>query len=332
MIEGTADAASLRAATETQKIAIFWGGGLGDALAIRPLLVALEKAGTHPPTLFTTATHLPRVFDALHLPIRLQQLDADPIQAIQQVRRAGKFDIAYLGPHPTWRTRLLARTAPARRIWSRPGSVPNQFIEEVVRRDACTLGRLDTDLAPYGGTPIFRTDGAPAASPADKLLVLHMGAKAAWQTTRWPHASWSALVRELLRQTDAALCCVGMPHEAEFVDSIVGGHRTARLKVCTDLDLGGLERLLESADGVVCHNSGVMHLAAALRKRTVVLTGSSAPFWRPPFSWVSNISSGACELACNRYSCPVPFYRGKCIGNLTVERVVAEVSRFIYRR
>jgi len=82
---------------------------------------------------------------------------------------------------------------------------------------------------------------------------------------------------------------------------------------------------LRSSVGVICHNSGVMHLAAMLGKTTLALTGSSATFWRPPYAHVTNLSSGACNLACNQYRCPVPFYRAKCIRELEVRDVMKVV-------
>ena len=53
----------------------------------------------------------------------------------------------------------------------------------------------------------------------------------------------------------------------------------------------------------------------------VVDSTSSARFWRPPYAHVKNVTSGACELACNQYRCPVPFYRARCIRELGVDPV-----------
>jgi ADP-heptose:LPS heptosyltransferase len=62
-------------------------------------------------------------------------------------------------------------------------------------------------------------------------------------------------------------------------------------------------------------------VATFLGKKTVCITGSSARYWQPPYPWVQNSTSAACTLACNRYTCPIPFYRAKCIKSITVEDV-----------
>lgn len=304
------------------RFAVFWGGGLGDLLAIRPLLMALAERLEEPAYFFTTAQHLEGLFEALNLKARLQVLPTAPREALAVFRRLGvRFDWIYLGPHPRLKTRLLARVVGAERIWSRRHPEIDAFIVEQLAADMHLLG-LDAPVQPYGGGTELRR--ARVAVPRD-YLVFHPGAKARWETTRWPAERWRELLQRTLGACASDVVLVGVEPERPMLESLLQDLDTAvrrRVQVAADWSLPQLVSALEGSRGVVCHNSGVLHLSAALGRPTLALTGSSARYWRPPYPHVVNLTSGACGLACNQYRCPVPFYRARCIRELGVGAVV----------
>lgn len=311
----------------SDRFAIFWGGGLGDVLALRPLLMALEKTLDVPPLFFTTASHLQGLIGALGLRAELQVLPSRPAAALAIIRNSGiRFDRLYLGPYPRLRTRMLAYAVAPGRIWNvRHGEV-SRFIAEQVAADARAMG-LDVPSEPYGGR--WQYPGSMPSAAAGGYLVLHSGAKDQWDTTRWPDARWTDLIRKLLPGTSHGLVLVGLPSERGRLDDLVaslGDSERSRVRIEVALALPSLAALLDGAAGVVCHNSGILHLSAMLGRPTLALTGSSAEFWRPPYAHVRNLTSGACGLACNQYRCPVPFYRARCIRELRVETVLSAVK------
>ena len=304
------------------RFAVFWGGGLGDLLAVRPLLMALTERLREPPHFFTTAHHLEGLFDALGLDVRLHVLPTKPREALAVFRRLGtRFDWIYLGPHPRLKTRLLARVVGARHIWSRRHSEVDGFIAEQLAADMRALG-LATPVRPYGGGAGLVH--AEVVVP-DDYLVFHAGAKARWETTRWPTQRWRELLKRTLAASALEVVLVGVEAERPMLEELredLDDAQRRRARVETDWNLPQLVTAVERSRGVVCHNSGVLHLSAALGKPTLALTGSSARYWRPPYPHVVNLESGACGLACNQYRCPVPFYRARCIRELDVEAVV----------
>jgi hypothetical protein len=311
------------------KFAIFWGGGLGDILALRPLLIGLEAKLDTPPFFFTTATHMHGVFSELGLMTKPCILPPNLTGALGILRDTGvDFDWLYLGPHPRIKTRMLAHTARTHRIWSVQHAHTLPFIGEQVLADARVLGIEGPDAVhqPYGGRwayPLRAVD-----LPSRDYLVLHPGSKSQWETTRWSDTCWTELLQRLLDVTSHDLVLVGLPSEGAWLERLHGQLGTAgdsRVHIKADLRLPQLARVLDGATGVVCHNSGVLHLSAMLGKPTVAVTGSSAEFWRPPYSHVINVTSGACNLACNQYRCPVPFYRARCIRKLDVETVMRAI-------
>ena len=317
---------SVPARVEAQhRFAIFWGGGLGDILVLRPLLMALAVRLREPPLFFTTAHHLEGLFESLGLEVQLHVLPTAPLDALKVFRHLGRFDWIYLGPHPRLKTRLLAQVVGAERIWSVQHPDADVFIGEQVLADirALDLATPSAAVSPYGGAWAAAPD-----TPAQNYLVFHPGAKPRWETTRWPSDHWRELIRRVLAESNMELRLVGTDTERELLDPLVAdlpAPSRARVRIDTQLSLQELGGLLVASRGVVCHNSGVLHLSAMLRRPTVAVTGSSARSWRPPYLHVANVTSGACELACNQYRCPVPFYRARCIRLLDVETVMGAV-------
>lgn len=315
------------------RFAIFWGGGLGDILVLRPLLIALAERLETPPLFFTTASHLQGLFDTFGLKVELHVLPVGAAPALRHFRGLSqRFDWLYLGAYPRLKTRLLAKVVGAERIWDKRHTRTQAFIGEQVLADVHALGLNGSEATrlPYGGG--WPTQALRAPRP---YVVLHSGAKERWETTRWPAMQWQGLLRELLAGSDLDLKLVGVESERAGLETLVQDLESkvrARVSIETALPLPALAATLEASRGVVCHNSGVLHLAAMLGKPTVAITGSSARFWRPPYGHVQNVTSGACELACNQYRCPVPFYRARCIRELDVATVLTAVREKLLAR
>ena len=305
------------------RVAVLWGSGLGDVLVMRPLLESLGRRGDEV-VYFTRSDRCAPLFEALALPVRLWVLPHPPAQALRSLRAAGPFDWVYTGPGSGWPTRLLchrvSRSGPRARVVV---SRQKDFVADGIVRDLVALGFVHEPPPPYGSLPLFpggATAGLP--EPASPALVLHPGTRSDWQTKSWPVPRWRALI-ETLNGKGWSLQLVGTPAERETLESLVPRRvSNGTIDLCTDGSLPGLERRIANAAGVICHNSGVMHLALAHRRPTVVLTGSSAHQWRASWPQVFNLDSGRCGLACNLRHCPVPGFRARCIRLLTLEAVV----------
>lgn len=317
---------------DVKKIGILWGGGLGDLLMIRPLLAALQAAGKTKIYFLTTATHSPELFEHFCAPATVVQLPRSATELPGIMRSwAGFFDLLYLGPYPTMKTRLLARLLRPAEIAGRLHRSAEPFILEQVLRDCEDLGLPQPaqrrDFRAFLPWPVH---GGPQPFADERpFLILHAGSKQGWETKQWPREKWTQLTRRLLEKTRLGLCFVGIGAEEGLIRQITAGQPAAhqgRLAMFLNLSLRDTAALIEAGSGVICHNSGILHLASFLGKKTLCLTGASARYWRPPYAWVTNITSGSCGLACNCYSCPVPFYRAKCIRRLAVDDVWAALD------
>lgn len=316
-----------------KKIGILWGGGLGDLLMIRPLLTAAHADSRVETCLLTTASHAVGLFSEFCAPTRVVQLPRK-VRDLAPVVRAWRrsFDVLYLGPYPTLKTRLLARVLQPAAIWSRRHRGAHPFLLEQVLRDCEALGL--GCATPAGDLSAFlpwSVDAGPGPFEDRRpFVVVHAGAKQGWATKSWPAERWAVLVGRIVRETACGVCFAGVADEEPAIARITGLLPQAaqgRLRRCLSLPVRDTARLIRASRGVVCHNSGILHLACFLGVTTVCLTGASPAYWQPPYPWVTNITSGACRLACNRYTCPVPLLRARCIRGLTVETVWAALQR-----
>jgi hypothetical protein len=318
----------------TDRVAVLWGGGLGDALALRPLMQRLSARLRDPPLFVCASAGYSGLWDELGVRVAEVRVPRDTARAWRCVRGLGVLDLVYLGPHPTWPTRALASVMRSRRAWAVLGESPDEFIPDTVCRDVRRLGLAEPgeDVTRYGGLPLFRASAPPLAPIAAPYLAVHFTARPHWQAKQWPVEGWLAWLELFLQTHSWEVVCLGSADEKTTIDAALARlpeSSRRRVRIETGLPLSQVEQRLRESAGVICHNSGLMHVAVALRKRTVVLTGSPARFWRPAAPWVLNLTSGECALACNQHRCPVPLFRAKCIRSLSVQAVHRAVQSHI---
>jgi len=311
----------------SSRIGILWGGGLGDLLILRFFTQTISNAFDRPPILMTTAFHLPQLFRELCNGMEVVIISRDPKRLPAVVRSWHKrFDFLYLGPYPTLPTLILGRLLAPHVLWRKRHRNCNVFLGEQLLADVSALGfhgpkvdEIFPNILPWK----VQNPCNPFHNEVP-FLVLHPGAKLQWQTTRWPIGNWHSLILKILQETGYSICLIGVESELQMLTSLLEPlprHLRDRFSMAISWPLKEIAALIASSSGVVCHNSGILHLSAILKQKTISITGSSAVYWRPPYPWVQNVTSGECSLACNRYRCPVPFFRAKCISGLGVEKV-----------
>ena len=110
--------------------------------------------------------------------------------------------------------------------------------------------------------------------------VLHPGAAA--PARRWPAARWAAVARAE-RAADRDVLVSAGPGEEDAARAVAAAAGLPQAAVRAGGDLGALARLVAGAGRVVCADTGVAHLATALRIPSVVLFGPTPPTeWGPP--------------------------------------------------
>lgn len=103
----------------------------------------------------------------------------------------------------------------------------------------------------------------------------------------------------------------------EEINALCGG---ICANLCGKTSLSEAMDLLACADTVICNDSGLMHLAAALGRKLLAIYGSSSPDHTPPLSGKAEVVS--LNLSCSpcfKRECPLG--HTDCLNNLTPEIV-----------
>ncbi|MGA3007323.1 MAG: glycosyltransferase family 9 protein [Opitutaceae bacterium] len=164
-----------------------------------------------------------------------------------------------------------------------------------------------------------------AGLPPDRpRLLVHPGSRSAFRI--WPAAAFAEVCDRLQTDGAASVLLVAGPAEQATVKAI--GQHTKTPVACLQrpLEVPQLAALFASVNLLLCHDSGPMHLAAAVGTRVVALYGSqNLANWRPlgpghtvlqpPLPCVNCVSPGLCQ--------PDEPYFNHCVRNITVPDVLA---------
>jgi heptosyltransferase-2 len=146
---------------------------------------------------------------------------------------------------------------------------------------------------------------------------------------RWPPAHFATLARNLA-DADYAVWLFGSAKDREVaieIDRLAPG---LTRNLCGTTSLGQAVDLLALADFVVCNDSGLMHVAAALGRPLVALYGSSSPGFTPPLSAQATVLSLELECSpCFKRECPLGHF--DCLNKLSPAQVFAACRPWIDR-
>jgi ADP-heptose:LPS heptosyltransferase len=121
---------------------------------------------------------------------------------------------------------------------------------------------------------------APPGAARHGATVLHPGAAA--PARRWPVDRWAAVARTERAAGRDVIVSAGPGEEIDAM-SVAAAAGLLPASVRAGGDLGALARLVAGAGRVACADTGVAHLATALRVPSVVLFGPTPPAeWGPP--------------------------------------------------
>jgi ADP-heptose:LPS heptosyltransferase len=258
--------------------------GLGDLLTALPALRALADAFPRHPRLLATPSVLAPLAKASGAVDEVVPADglAEPLSRL--LHGAGlAVNLHGRGPESH---NLLLDTGPRRLVAFAHPAVPASSQGPRWRPDEhevarwCRLleesgiaadpTRLDLELPP-----------GPVPHGVAGATLVHPGA--ASPSRRWPAERFAEVVRFELGQGRRVIV-TGGPDEADLAHEVAG--KAGLPGGAVHAGQGGvltIARLVDAADRVVCGDTGIAHLATALRTPSVVLFGPTSPvLWGPP--------------------------------------------------
>jgi len=146
---------------------------------------------------------------------------------------------------------------------------------------------------------------------------------------RWPATHFASLAKSLAER-GYAIWLFGSPKDHAVAEEISQLAPGLCRNLCGATSLGQAVDLLAMTDLVVCNDSGLMHVAAALDRPLVTLYGSSSPGFTPPLSDQADILSLNLDCSpCYKRECPLGHL--DCLNKLTPERALAAALKRIAR-
>lgn len=153
-----------------------------------------------------------------------------------------------------------------------------------------------------------------------KIMALCAGAEYG-SAKRWLPEHFAELAQYYARQ-GWQIWLFGSPKDREIAEQINTLSGSLCVNLCGQTSLAQAIDLLACADGVVCNDSGLMHLAAALGRKVVAVYGSSSPTHTPPLSEMARMATLNLDCSpCFKRECPLG--HTACLADLQPEKVIA---------
>jgi ADP-heptose:LPS heptosyltransferase len=254
--------------------------GLGDLLTAVPAMRAVARHWPDHEKLLAT----PAVLGPLAMLSGAvdRVIDVQPLHPLPAECKEAEVAIDLHGRGPASHRVLLA-TGPARLIAFANPEVPGTESFPQWREDEHEVQRW-CRLLTENGIPADPSDldlpvpSTPAPAFARGSVVIHPGA--AYPARRWPADRWVSVIRAIGRD----VVITGSPSERDLALAI--GHQAgidAHRVVAGRTDLLELASIVAAARLLISTDTGIAHLATALRKPSVILFGPTAPaHWGPP--------------------------------------------------
>ena len=179
----------------------------------------------------------------------------------------------------------------------------------------------EVKLVPHREDP---SDARRLVYPGGRKVLIHPGSRSTHRV--WPADRFAAVSDRLQDELGAQVFVTAGPREKSLAEAIRGRAVSHIVTAYETKTVGGLAALLAQFDLFICHDSGPMHIAAAVNTPVVALFGSqNATIWRPLGDHHSVLQTPL-PCACIGADAPMPCvredsYRSYCVRMLSTDEV-----------
>lgn len=317
---------------------------IGDTVMAHPLFVRLheripnlELHALAPRWVAPVLQRMPEIASVIDSPFGHGQLSLKVRWSLARELAAMRFDQAYILPNSLKSALVPFMAGIPQRIGftgeSRVGLVncrhtlDKEALPEMAERFAQLAEPVGAPLPrPLPLPSLASTPEQQAASFAqlgmarpEKLVIFCPGAEYG-PAKRWPARHFAALATELAGR-GYTIWSLGSPKDAAVGDEIAALGPVRNL--CGKTSLLQAIDLIAAADFVVCNDSGLMHVAAAVGRPLTAIYGSSSPGFTPPLSPLAKVVSLKLECSpCFKRECPLGHL--DCLEKLEPKRVLED--------
>ncbi len=163
-------------------------------------------------------------------------------------------------------------------------------------------------------------------SDKDAVVVLCPGGN--WDPKRWGCENFAKLADSLCERYGAKLVISGAKRDLKLAEEIRGMMKNISIITCGRTGLKEAGALFERSNLVVANDTGTMHLAVAMKAKTIALFGPTAPRLTGPrgdgiYSVISK--NNICDIPCYDFTCK----DNRCMALISVEDVLREAARML---
>ena len=308
-----------------------------------------------PSALVAIFERMPEVNDIIPLPFKHGRLDFMMRRRIGHSLRQTHYDIAWVLPN-SWKSALLPFFAGVKRRIGWRGEGRYLLLNDLrklhktqwplMAERFLALADLSPDHSacpPNATEPTFQqrypallpelvvtdqqrtiTGQAVHFQPDDRpLLALCPGAAFGW-SKRWLPTYFSAVANHYLKQ-GFRVAILGSPDDQPIAETIMAATEQQCLNWVGQTTLAEAIDLLSLATVVVTNDSGLMHIATALKRPVVAIYGSSSPAFTPPLGNNVTICYLGIECSpCFARDCPLKHFR--CMKELKPQQVITAID------
>jgi len=153
-------------------------------------------------------------------------------------------------------------------------------------------------------------------SDSDTVAVLCPGGN--WDPKRWPKENFAKLADALAERCGAKIVISGAKKDMTLAEDIKTMMKTKPVITAGKTTLKQLGALFARADLVVANDTGPMHLAVAMKAKTIALFGPTSPRLTGPYG------EGRYKVISKNETCDVPCYDFTCTDNRCMSAIKVE--------
>ena len=205
------------------------------------------------------------------------------------------------------------------------------FLNQTVKRFVFLGLSPDENELPSISTPELITDESNLRLIANRLeldldiqaVALMPGAEYG-PAKRWPIEKYAELASRLV-SVGLQVWILGSKKEYELGNAISTFVKNRNvINLCGKTSLEDVVDLAAAAKVAVTNDSGLMHVAAAVKTHVIGLYGSSSPSFTPPLTDTKNVFHLGLECSpCFQRECPLDHFR--CMRNIEVDEICSAV-------
>ncbi|MDO8525019.1 MAG: lipopolysaccharide heptosyltransferase II [Candidatus Omnitrophota bacterium] len=324
---------------------------IGDALFSTPFIRAVRDA--YPGAYIACLVH-PRCKEMLELNPRLNEIiiyDEDEshrglfgkLRLIAALRHK-RFDTAFL-LHRSFTKALLVFLAGVRERIGYPTKKRGMLLTKMVESPSEELHKVEyflniarsSGLTPKSGSYEFFIDDSHRRSIArllreagvsdnDTVVVICPGGN--WGPKRWPKENFAKLSDLLAERCGAKIVISGANKDIKLAEEIRALMKTRPVITAGKTTLKSLAALVAGADLVIANDTGPMHLAVAMKAKTIALFGPTSPGITGPYGegyYKVIFRNDTCDVPCYDFTCS----DNRCMAAIKVEDVLREAEEML---